>query len=395
MIRATCRVAAREFAALVASPTCLLLALLVPLAYALLFSGIYWNKKVTHVPLVVVDSDHSALSRQLLTGLQTGESFRFAGYLDKPEDFLPLAIKDQANVLVVFPPGMERDVKKGKETKVAVFVDATSILIGNVAIAAASTVFTTYSVGIDARKYMLRGMASPANVLTVARPITDEYRIWYNPAFNYNYTNFMLLGLVMIAVQLLSLLLVASAGSREHDPRRAAELAGITRHLTPVVLGKLLPYLAVMLPSSMVALYLPAVLLDVPMLGSPWLLVAITAWLIAILTVVGTGVSALLGDALQTTEVFAVVAMPSYLLSGYTWPTFAMPPGLQVVSYALPLSPYVMAVRRLTLQNAGLEYLGPQILALCIWSGVALLVGYLGAWRLRRLARHKEATPSA
>lgn len=382
MMSACVRIALRELKRLLGGKQFIVLAVVVPLAYALFFTAVYWNKKVTGIPVTIIDQDNSALSRSITSALMATHTFRPGIYGGSVDEFRSQVIAGKSHVCFVFPHHFERDVKSGRGAKVAVWVDASNILVGNVAITAASEVMGTYSVGVDIQKSKMRGTVPLNSPLRVVQPIRDEYRIWYNPSFNHNYANFMLLGLVMISVQLLTLLFVALSGASEIERGSLPELKSISTSPTAVITGKAAVYIAIMFPVCALAIHLPFVLLGVPMRGSELLLLGLTLWFVAMLVVIGIGVSSLLKDSLKTTEVFAIIAMPSYLASGYTWPSLAMPAAMQVISYALPLTPYVMSVRKITLLAASIRYLGPELISLSIWSCIAILLAYTGMWRM-------------
>jgi len=384
MMRACRRIALRELRSLAGRKQYLILAVLTPLVYALLFTAVYWHKEVTEIPVTIVDQDHSTLSREITQALLSSQTFKLGAYSESVNDFREQVISGKSHVCFVFPYRFERDVKSGKGPKIAAWVDASNILIGNVAITAVSEVVGTYAVGVDIRKSEMRGAAPSSAPLRVTQPIRDEYRIWYNPSFNYNYANFMLMGLVMISVQLLTLLLTAGAGACEVEDDSISELKSISARPVSVIAGKAMAYTGIMFPACIIAMHLPFIMLHVPMRGSELALLVIALWFIAMLTVLGIGVSALLRDSLRTTEIFAIVAMPSYLLSGYTWPSFSMPRFMENLSYALPLTPYLMAFRKITLLGDSLSYLKPQLVGLGIWSVIAVALAYVGVWRLMR-----------
>jgi ABC-2 type transport system permease protein len=377
-------IAWRELRALLRDKAFLAIAITVPLIYALLFGGVYWNKKLTEIPVTIVDQDNSHLSREITGAISASETFKTGLYSDSVDEFRIQAQTGRSHVCFVFPYHFERDVKAGRKAKVAVWVDASNILVGNVAITSASEIIGAYSAGVDIRKSEMRGMADSSAPLWVVQPISDNYRILYNPALNGNYTNFMLMGLVTIAIQLLTLLMIARSGAREIEENTITELQGMTRSPSAIILGKCMVYFALMFPASVIALHIPCLLVGVPMAGSELLLLGMTAWFLFILILAGMGVSSLLRDSLQTTEAFAIVAMPSFLASGFSWPSFAMPAAMKAASYAFPLSPYAMSVRKITMMGDSAHYLGSELIAFGVWSVVAIALAYLGAYRLLR-----------
>jgi ABC-2 type transport system permease protein len=376
------RVTIREFCAIFDSRRLIAIAIIAPITYALYFGAIYWHKKVMRLPVTIVDQDNSVLSREITRSILASETFRLAQYSASADEFPAQSALGKSNACFIFPYHFERDVKSGRGSKVAVWVDTSNILVGNVVITTASTIIGAYSAGVDIRRSLFRGRASASSALSIVQPVRDESRIWFNPSLNYNYANFMLVGFVTVSIQLLTVLLVAQCGSREYEDDTLAGLRAITRSPMAVVIGKGLPYVIVMLPISLLALIIPTLMVGVPIIGSLWLLTGMTTWFLSIWVLVGIGISALVGDSLMAIEVFALIVMPSYLLSGNTWPTFAMPLGMRIVSYSLPLNHYVILVRKITMMGAEIGDLGQQITGLAVWSIIATILAYLGARKL-------------
>jgi ABC-2 type transport system permease protein len=73
--------------------------------------------------------------------------------------------------------------------------------------------------------------------------------------------------------------------------------------------------------------------------------------------------------------------LPSIFLSGFFFPLEAMPPVLQIVSYAMPLRYYLVIIRSLLLKGVGADALVPQIIALAIFG---IVIMGLAALRFRK-----------
>ena len=56
-----------------------------------------------------------------------------------------------------------------------------------------------------------------------------------------------------------------------------------------------------------------------------------------------------------------IVAVPSFIISGQTWPLMAMPKAVQGLSNMLPLTHFLEAFRRLLLENATITDILPQL----------------------------------
>ena len=123
---------------------------------------------------------------------------------------------------------------------------------------------------------------------------------------------------------------------------------------------------------------------DIPMEGS-WLL-AIPFTFLFVLTVVSWGlwVSGLCRTRLFATQALMFVAMPSFVLSGFTWPAEGMPWFIRFIGNCLPMTYFVNSFRSVYLGGAPLRYVYTDILILLAFLAVNLLVAKLVIQRLLR-----------
>lgn len=376
------KIVLREWRSLQHDARLAVLAFAGPLAFALVAGAVYLPKKVTGMPVTIVDQDSSALSREVTRSLLATEPFVPGQYADSAEEFRRLAAEGRSHICFVFPRNFERDLKAGRGAQVAVLVDSSNLLAANIAGTAANTVLATYSAAADIRSLERRGMGRSQATRT-ALPVIQETRSLFNPAFNSNYANFMVLGLIAIPIQLVSLLAVCRAGAREFGGG-SAELLGISRSPFVIAAAKSTAYVVILWPVCWLAGHLPVWWLGMPVRGSEWLLAALTLWFVANMVMLGVAISIFSKDALLATEICAVITMPNFLLSGVTWPTFAMPKGLAAAAYVLPMNPYAFALRKIVLMGAEVGDLTRELLLLAGWSVMAGILALAGAYMLRR-----------
>jgi ABC-2 type transport system permease protein len=352
-----------------------------PLLFALVVGAVYSQKKVIGVPATIVDQDSSALSRDITAAVLATEPFVLGQYTDSPDEFRRLAAEGRSHICFVFPRHFERDIKAGKSAEVAVLVDATNLITGNVAVTTATNLLASYSIGVDIRTMEKRGQGPDARVALAAMPVAQQTRSWFNPAFNSNYANFLVLGMIVIPVQLAPLLAACRAGTREFGSG-SVELARLSRNPALVAAAKCAAYVAILWPVSWLTLHLPQWWLGLPMKGSEWLLTGMTLWFVTNMVLLGFAVSCLIRDALFGSEICALITMPNFLISGFTWPAFAMPRGLEIAAYLLPMNPFALALRKVTLMGAGAGNLTQEITLLAVWSILATALALSGAYLL-------------
>jgi ABC-2 type transport system permease protein len=392
MIRDILKVAKREWQWILREKHYIVLVLLGPILFALSIDLIYAPRKVIGLPVVFVDRDHSQLSREMIRAILASETFKPAGFIDSAEEFPKLVAKDRAHVCIVFPYGMERDLKAGRGGRVEVMVDQSNFLAGSVELSSATAVLTPFSVVADARIIETMYGVKQEQALRRAMPIDVGTRMWFNPGFTSNYLNYIPVGVAGVGMQLCALLIAIRSGSSEFRDRFFQPLSVIQASPFALVAGKVVSYLVPLLPVFVITLLIPHVLFGAPFVRTGLSFWVILVWYPAALITFGYGLSAVTGDALMSTEVCALLTLPNFLVTGYTWPMFASPKAMQLFTYVMPLYPFVFAMKKITILGGTLADCGNQIWCLVGWSLVAILFAWFGTWRILR--HHPEGSES-
>ncbi|MGA8891321.1 MAG: ABC transporter permease, partial [Anaeromyxobacteraceae bacterium] len=149
-----------------------------------------------------------------------------------------------------------------------------------------------------------------------------------------------------------------------------------------IVLGKLLPYLAIGLIQLLLILGVGTNVFDVPIRGSP--LLVILAGLLFLAGMLGQGlfISVVTRNQLVATQAGTLSSLlPSLLLSGMLVPIDNMPLPLRFLSHVIPARYLVDALRQVLLKGNGFLAIWPDLLAMAIFA-VAIV-----ALATRRFAR--------
>lgn len=392
MIRAILEVAKREWQWILREKQYIVLVLVGPILFALCIDVIYTPKKVLDLPVVFVDQDHSQMSRAMIRAFLANETFKSAGFINSVDEFPKLVAEDHAHMCVVFPYGMERDLKASRGGRVEILVDQSNFLTGSVELASATAVLTPFSVVADARIIEAMDGVKQAQALRRAMPIDVGTRTWFNPGFTSNYLNYIPVGAAGVGLQLCALLIAIRSGSSEFHERFFQPLSTLQTNPFAFVVGKVLSYLVPLLPVFLITILIPHVLFGAPIMRTGISFWVILVWFPAVMIVFGYGVSALFGDALFATEICALLTLPNFLVTGYTWPMFASPKAMLLFTYIMPLYPFVLAMKKITIMGGALADCGNQIWCLTGWSFVAVLLAWAGTRRI--LKHHPEGAES-
>ncbi len=369
----TAELFSQEWRAIFGNRTVIAVMLLVPFLYFSLFGFLYQEKKITDVPTAVVDSDQTELSRELIRAFDIDQSFAITNIVRAETEAMKLIDEGSAQVALLIPDGLTEQLKAGQQAEVLTVIDGSNMMISNTVVRAASTIVKTVSAGVTLKKLEAKGAWGETGE-SMFTGIDYRYRVLYNPTFSY--LSFMVYGLGGTVLQQTLFLGVALAITREKEQ-------GTWNHTLThysfwqLVTGKIGPYF-ILSTFTLVCTY--ALLFkgfQVPYYGNllHFLLVG-TAFNIAVITI-GLAISCYAKDQLQATQAAMIIAVPSFMLSGYTWPLSAMPAAVAAIGKSLPLTYFLHGSREVLTKGHGLSSLQHDFIVLLFMSLLGLFITYL------------------
>ena len=362
--------ASKEARHVVRDPRTLYMSLVMPVLLLFLFGyGVSFD--LDHVPVAVVDQDRTDASRALVRALTASEELTVAGETTS-EGALALFRSGQVLAAVVVDRGYARDVLARKRVPVQLLVDGADSVTANNVLAKADAL-------VRAETQRLAG----PDLARQAPPL--EVRVWtrYNPEGRS--ALFMVPGLAAYLLAITAVLLTALTIAGEWERGSMEQLFASPIGRLEIVLGKLLPYLALGLLEFMLVIAFGMTAFDLPIRGSGLVLAALgLAFLVGML---GQGllVSVIAKNQLVATQGGALSSLlPSLLLSGMVFPVENMPLPLQLLSRVVPARYLVHGLRGVLLKGNGLDVLWPDLVALVVFA--VAVIGLATARFQRRLA---------
>jgi len=376
-IRRIRAIAHKEVLHMIRDPRVVYLALGLPVVLLLLF-GYGISMDVDHIPIAVVDQDHTRASRRLVEALVAGNNFVVEARKATVEQTEPLLRRGDVTAVVVIPADYQHQLARGETTGAQLLVDGSDSIVASITLGDAAGALRELAATQARRAGPLpaQGALSGTAVLPRAPPLIARF----NPAMRSAY-NFVP-GVIAVILAMVSTLLTGLTIAREWERGSMEQLFATPVRRSEIILGKLVPYALLGLLQTLLVVTLGTWLFDVPIRGSLLLLFgASTLFLIAMLGV-GLTVSVVTKSQLVAVQVALLVTMlPTTLLSGFMFPISNMPWPLRALASALPGRYYLTALRGLFLKGNGLVVLAPQFLALAVFS--LLMVG-LGVVKFRR-----------
>ena len=160
-------------------------------------------------------------------------------------------------------------------------------------------------------------------------------------------------------------MLTALTVVRERERGSMEGLMATPLKRTELLLGKLGPYFIIGMFDMAVVMAMGKFLFQVPLRGSPLLLIALAALFLIATLGQGLLISVTSENQLQAFQMAMLTTfLPSFLLSGFVFSIYLMPLPLQIVSYIVPARYLVTISKGIYLKGLGMNYLWPSALML-------------------------------
>lgn len=319
----------------------------IPTLQLVLF-GFAINLDVRNLPAAVADMANTAGSRALVEDLYAAGVVRRAAEARTPQEIRSLLDRGAIKIGVVVPPDFERRRLDGRDA-VQVIVDGSDLTVQSAA-------RQLTALPLDGRA---ASSASPIVMLPLYNP---ERRSAVN----------VVPGLIGVILTMTMVMFTAMAIVRERERGNLELLITTPVSSAELMIGKVLPYVAVGLIQTTVVLLLGIGVFAVPVRGHLIDVYAAAMLLIVANLALGLLVSTRAQTQFQAMQMAFFLFLPSILLSGFMFPFDGMPVAAQWIAEVLPLTHFVRLIRGVMLRGASLPSLWPDALALVVFSAVAM-----------------------
>ena len=337
---------------------------LLPVIQLLIF-GFAINTEVKHLPTAVFDQSVSAESRELIRGFQSTGYFDIRRGAGSLPEMNALVQSGKVKVGIAIPPDFQERLRSGRQAAVQVIVDASDSM------SAASAISTAQMIGLVRSQQILYQRLSPGSSQSVPLAVDVRIRPWYNP--DMVSSHYMVPGILAIVLAMTMMMITSMAIVRERERGTLEQLVVTPLRNWELMVGKILPYVAVGYVQLTLGLLIGIVVFRIPVRGSLALYYGLTSLHILASLAWGLLISSVAKTQMQAMQMSFFALMPSILLSGFMFPREAMPAFFRAISNLLPVTFFLQISRGILLKGVGLSALWPQVLSL-----LGLLVFFLG-----------------
>jgi ABC-2 type transport system permease protein len=195
-------------------------------------------------------------------------------------------------------------------------------------------------------------------------------RFWFNPTLDDRLFFLSALAGMLLTNLCLSVTALGLVGERESGTFE--QMLSLPTTPTEIVLGKLVPYVAVSYAVLLFGTVLTGVVFGIWPRGSWLALLGVTLPFVLASLAIGVFVSALARTSAQAVFITTFFILPSFVLSGVMFPYQLMPAGVRELGGLFPLRWYQIALRRIIERGGGVSEVIVPALALLALFGLLL-----------------------
>ena len=361
----------KEFRQIFRNRTMLPMIFGIPLLQMLLlvYAATFDMKKID---MVVVDKDLSATSRQLVAKFDAIPFYNVAKAVPDETFGEDILLSGEADVVLVIPPNMERNLVRDDKAQLQLLVDAIDGNSAQLIYSYSVQVISGFNQNLVADWKGLPEFTPPAKL-----NISDRY--WYNSELDYKW--YMAPGILAILVTIIGMFMSGMNLVREKEIGTIEQL-----NVTPVkkyqfIIGKLVPFWVIALFDLSFGLFIAWLVFDLPIVGSLWLLFGLAS--VYLISVLGLGLFiSTMADTQQQVMFISFFFMIVFILMGGIFtPVESMPHWAQMIDRVNPIFYFMKIMRDLVLKGSGFFDLFDEFISLLILGTIFL---GLAIWRYRK-----------
>jgi len=326
------------------------------------------------IDMFIVDKDLSSMSHELVSKFEGSPFYNISGVSFSMNDADESIEKNQVDCILQIPYGFERTLMRENESNIQLLIDGINGTAANLINAYSTSVISDFN-----RNIIVDLTKMPA--IEDMNPINVQESFWYNPELNYKI--YMLPGILVILVTIISMFLAAMNIVREKEIGTIEQL-----NVTPIkkfqfIVGKLVPFLVIALFELAFGLLIGKIFFHIPIVGSLFLLFGFTFVYLLVVLGIGLFISAISSTQQQVMFISFFFMIVFILMSGIFTPTESMPVWAQRVNIVNPFYYFMRVIRMILLKGSGFWDISREFFSLSVYAVIMLS---LSVWRYRKVA---------
>ena len=375
-------VAYKEFLHIYRDRRVLILLVLLPPLFTLLFGHAFETSEISDVPALLINRDVGERTQRFVDIVLKSKTFRWrqaSPDLTNESDLLGHGVR----ATLVIPQGWSESLSAGNPKPLPLFLDGSDINTASAAEGAVQKSLAEFQ--IKERDILVESL--PEDVIELGKklrveirkqfvslmePWSAESKILYNPKSRV--IDYVIPGIIGLILQLLTVTLMACTIARERESGTLYQLLVTSLQRGEIVIGKILPYLVVSIILIAIIIGLSAWHFGVAFYQPPALAVICLLFLLCSLGL-GLLISAIARTQTQAIQFEVFFLLPVFVLSGAFAPLDQLPASIRYIAEIFPLTHFCRAFRLVNMYHASASFYFVDLVVLLAGA----LVTFVGA----------------
>ena len=382
-------VAYKEFLHIYRDRRVLILLLILPPVFTLVFGHAFEAGEMTNVPALLINRDGTPRAQRFVDLVSKNGTFswRVQESTAKGEEDL---LGHHVQGALIVPQGWSDSLTNGEPIPLQFYLDGSDtntadMLEGSVQKSLGDFQLNERQVMIDTLPEDVFDLAKklPVQVrkqfVSLMEPWKAEGKILYNPRSRF--IDYVLPGVIGLILQLITVTLMACTIAREREAGTLYQLMVTSLRRREIILGKIIPYLVISIVLILGIILLASWHFQVRFFDFGSLALICFLFLLCSLGM-GLLISAVSRTQTQAIQFSVFFLLPVFVLSGAFAPLSQLPQAIRYVSEIFPLTHFCRAFRLVNLYRASPQFYAEDLVLLAI----GVVVTFVGAgYLLRRI----------
>ncbi|MBR1882837.1 MAG: ABC transporter permease [Muribaculaceae bacterium] len=362
----------REFSLVFHDEGVIIFFLVLCAVYPVMYSLVYNTEVARDVPVVVVDDDRSASTREFARALDATSELCVTHYVANMGEARRLMNEHACCAVLHFPAGYDRDLMRGEQATVEVFCDMGLVLRYKQVLTAVTGVQQDFNTRIQKEMLSVVPLSMPQNT------ISNEQVALGNTAMGLASAVLPAILVLVLQQSMLLGICMLHGGSRERRlVNRGNDPLEVPAGVIASILGKSLCYLMIYIVPTVYVLHFVPIFFDFPQNGRLLHVLLLSFPFLLATSFMGQALKVFVNDRESTFIAIVFTSVVFVFLSGISWPRYAMSALWLAVGNVVPSTWAVEAYIAIQSNGATLAQQSHAYLMLWVLCGVMFVFAYL------------------
>jgi ABC-2 type transport system permease protein len=305
------------------------------------------NTEIKNTKFAVYDPSHDVATQGIVNKLLTSEYFTLSEFVNTPNEIENIFKEKGIGLVVVFSEKFYENLLHTGDAQVQLITDGTDPNTASILTAYASNLIFSYQ----------QDLISAQDIPYQIKP---EIKLLYNPTLKGVYSTVP--GIIGVILILICAMMTSISIAREKEQGTMEILLVSPMKPIVLILAKVVPFFCISIVNLVTILLLSVFVLEVPIVGSLFLLILVSLLYIFVALSIGLLISSVVDKQMVALLISGMALMlPFVYLSGMMFPIESMPIVLQWISNIIPAKWFIIAMRNIMIKGLGFSSIVKEV----------------------------------